>query len=104
MQKEKGNKQLRKQQENEARQIALDAHYKNVSENYSTELNESIKSIPFPGCTHLSNEAIGNLVSQYSNIMMINQGDTYVSMGMYEAAIGELYECVEHFAYSNESA
>lgn len=104
MQKKKVTEQLRKQQENEARQIALDAHYKNVSENYSTELTNLLNQSRFQDALNLSNEAIGNLVSPYSNIMMINQGDTYVSMGMYEAAIESYTSALNNFAYSNESA
>ena len=103
-QKKKVTEQLRKQQENEAHQIALDAHYKNVSENYSTELTNLLNQSRFQDALNLSNEAIENLVTPYSNIMMINQGDTYVSMGMYEAAIESYTSALNNFAYSNESA
>lgn len=104
MQKKKVTEQLRKQQENEAHQIALDAHYKNVSENYSTELTDLLNQSRFEDAINLSNEAIENLVTPYSNIMMINQGDIYVSMGMYEAAIESYMSARNNFVYSNESA
>lgn len=104
MQKKKVTEQLRKQQENEARQVALDAHYKNVSENYSTELTNLLNQSRFEDAINLSNEAIENLVTPYSNIMMINQGDIYVSMGMYEAAIESYMSARNNFVYSNESA
>jgi tetratricopeptide (TPR) repeat protein len=103
-QKKKVTEQLRTQQENEAHQIALDAHYKNVSENYSTELTNLINQSRFEDAINLSNEAIENLVTPYSNIMMINQGDIYVSMGMYEAAIESYMSARNNFVCSNESA
>ena len=95
---------MREQQENEARQVALDAHYKNISEKYSTELTNLLNQSRFSDALNLSNETIGNLVSPYSNIMMINQGDIYVRMGMYEAAIESYINAQNNFKYSNDSA
>lgn len=62
-QKKRASEQLSEQQENEARQIALDSHYKHVYENYSTELADLINQSRLSDAFNRSNEAIGNLVT-----------------------------------------
>jgi tetratricopeptide (TPR) repeat protein len=102
--KEKETEQLSKQQENAARQIALDANYKNISENYSTKIADLLNQSDINEALNLSNESIGALVSPYSNIMMITQGDIYMRLGKYQDAIESYNTAQTDFTYSNESA
>jgi tetratricopeptide (TPR) repeat protein len=103
-QMKKATEQLREQQENAARQIALDAHYKNVFENYSTNVTNILNQSGFDDALNLSNETIVNLVSPYSNIVMIRKGDIYSQMTKYEEAIESYKRAQTDFTYSNESA
>lgn len=102
-QKKKAAEQLRWQQENEARQVALDAHYKGVFENYSTKITNLLNKSNLSEAVDLSNETIGSLVSPYSNIVMIRKGDIYSQMGMYDAAIESYKRAQTEFTYSNDS-
>jgi len=102
--REKEEKQLLTQQENAARQTALDAYYKNTSENYSTKIADLLNQSDLNEALNLSNESIVALVSPYSNIMMITQGDIYMRLGRYQDAIESYKSAQTDFKYSNESA
>jgi len=103
-QEKKAAEQLRGQQENAARQTSLDAYYKNASENYSTKITDLLNQSNFNEALNVSNESISALVSPYSNIMMITQGDIYMRLGRYQDAIESYKSAQTEFTYSNESA
>jgi predicted negative regulator of RcsB-dependent stress response len=103
-QENKAAEQLRVQQENAARQTILDANYKNIFENYSTKIANLLNQSDFNEALNLSNESISALVSPYSNIMMITQGDIYMRLGKYQDAIDSYNSAQTDFTYSNESA
>jgi len=92
-----------KQHEDANRQLALDAHYKNLSENYTSNITLLLNQSKFADALNLSEEAIKHLISPYSNMMMISKGDVYTSMGRYEDAI-EIYQTSQKvFVYDNDS-
>ena len=91
-------------QQNKSNQLALDAHYKNLSENYTSNLTVLLNQSKFADALNLSDEAIKNLVSPYSNIMMISKGDIYTSMGRFEDAIESDQNAQKEFTYDNDSA
>lgn len=116
---------LLKQQENEARQAALDARYKALFENATIELqkleNESnniidnaSKEVKYLDAFRLLNNSSKELVSPYSNILLIYSGNILVKMStlsddhhkniMYTATASQCYvNARENFTYSNES-
>lgn len=104
MKEKRETEQLSRQQENAARQTSLDAYYKNASENYSTKIADLLNQSNFNEALNLSNESISALVSPYSNIMMITQGDIYMRLGRYQDAIESYNSAQTDFKYSNESA
>jgi hypothetical protein len=103
-QQENEIKQRAAQQEKMYNQLALDAHYKNLSANYTANLTILLNQSNFADALNLSNDAIKNLVSPYSNIMMISKGDIYTSMGRFEDAIQSDQNAQKEFTYDNESA
>lgn len=97
---------LRKQTEEQEKmkyQIALDAHYMNLSESYTSNLTILLNQSKFTDALNLSDDAIKDLVSPYSNKMLINKGDVYSSMGRYEDAISTYKNAQKEFAYINDS-
>ncbi|MGD0952984.1 MAG: hypothetical protein ABR985_11435 [Methanotrichaceae archaeon] len=90
-------------EENKSNQLALDAHYKSLSENYTANVTALLNQSKFNDALNLSNDAITNLVSPYSNIMMISRGDIYTSMGRYAEAIGSFQSAQANFTYDNDS-
>ena len=95
-------RELEKQAE-AANQLALDAHYKNISENYTSNLTVLLNQSKFADALNLSEEAIKHLVSPYSNMMMISKGDVFTSMGRYEDAIESYQTSQKVFVYDNDS-
>ena len=115
---------LRKQQEDEARQAALDAYYKALFENTTKELtnlvnesesatNSSIKEAKLLDALILINDSSANLVSPYRNMLAIYSGNILVKMSMLKdnrtnalniISALERYEYAQtNFTYSNES-
>lgn len=111
---------LRKQQEDEALQIALDAHYKALYENTTKELknlvNESgnVTYDKLADALRLMNNSSESLVSPYSNMMMVREGEILVQMSMLKdnqtnirniALAFERYNsALANFTYSNDSS
>jgi len=104
IQREKEERQKAAQQEKIYYQLALDAHYKNLSENYTSNLTVLLNQSMFDDALNLSDEAIKQLVSPYSNIMMISRGDIFTSMGRFEEAIESFQNAQKEFICDNESA
>jgi tetratricopeptide (TPR) repeat protein len=103
MQREEEAKQQKARQEKMYNQLALDAHYKNLSENYTANITSLLNQSKLSDALNLSNEATKNLVSPYSNIMMISRGDIYASMGSFEDAIESYQNAQNKFSYDNDS-
>jgi predicted negative regulator of RcsB-dependent stress response len=82
-----------------SKQLALDAHYKNLSENYTSNLTVLLNQSKFADALNLSDEAIKHLISPYSNI----KGDIYTSMDRFEDAIESYQNAQKEFTYDNES-
>ena len=115
---------LLKQLENEARQAALDAHYKALFDNTTNELqklvndsenttNSTLKEDKLLNALFLTTNASSKSVSPYRNILAIYSGDILVKMGTLNDnrtnAVNiinslERYEyATTNFTYSNES-
>ena len=116
---------LRKQQENEARQAALDAHYKALFENTTKELQKlenasnnitdnASKEAKLLDALWLLNNSSAYLVSPYSNMLSMSAGNILIEMSrlsddhhknlMTIALAGERYKnALTNFTYSNES-
>lgn len=84
-------------------QLALDAHYKNLSENYTSNITSLLNQSKFSDALNLSNEATKHLVSPYSNIMMVTKGDVLTRMGRFEDAIESDQNALKEFTYDNDS-
>jgi hypothetical protein len=103
MQREEAAKRRANEQERMQYQLDLDAHYKILFENYTSNLSILLNQSELNSALNLTDEAILHLVSPQSNIMMINKGDIFMRMGMYEKAI-EIYQNANTtFKYGNES-
>lgn len=122
--KEKEANRLKKQEENAARQAALDAHYKALFDNTTNELqklvndsenttNSTLKEDKLLDALFLTSNASSKSVSPYRNILAIYSGDILVKMGTLNNnrtnAVNiinslERYEyATTNFTYSNES-
>lgn len=86
----------------------LSVDYKNLSKDYANNLTALLnQSDRLNDALNLSNEAIANLVSPYSNTMMISRGDIYMRMGNYKEAITSYNSAQTNFTcdkldYSNK--
>jgi len=96
-------KQHAAQQERMNNQLALDAYYKNLSENYTANLTALMNQSKFDNALDLSNRYEYDLVSPYSNMMKITQGDICVIEGEYELAILKYETSQSNFVYDNDS-
>lgn len=116
---------LLKQQENEARQAALDAHYKDLFDNTTRELerledksrnttDNSSKEAYCQDALRLLNNSSAYLVSPYSNMLSMSAGNILIEMSrlsddhhknlLYIVAAGECYRNAQNnFTYSNGS-
>jgi tetratricopeptide (TPR) repeat protein len=103
MQRAEEAKRQTARQEKMYNQLALDAHYKNFSENYTTNITSLLNQSKLGDALNLSNEAIKNLVSPYRNIMMISRGDIYTGKGRFEDAIETYQNAQNKFSYDNDS-
>ena len=101
---EKIIKQRAAEQERMEYQLAVDAHYKNLSASYTSNLTVLLNQSKIADALNLSDEAIKQLVSPYSNIMIISKGDIYTTMGRFEEAIENYQNAQKEFTYSNDSA
>ena len=85
-----------------------EADYKNLLKDYTNNLTALLnQSDRLNDALNLSNEAIENLVSPYSNTMMISRGDIYMRMGKYREAITSYNSAQTNFTcdesdYSNK--
>ena len=111
---------LLKQLENEARQAALDAHYKALYENTTKELNNlasgstNVTYDQLADVLRLVNNSSKSLVSPYSNMMMVREGDILVQMSMLKGnqtnirnialAFDRYNSALTNFTYSNDSS
>lgn len=125
IQEKKEADRLIKQQENEARQAALDAHYKDLFDNTTRELerledksrnttDNSSKEAYCQDALRLLNNSSAYLVSPYSNMLSMSAGNILIEMSrlsddhhknlMTIVLAGEWYKnALTNFTYSNES-
>lgn len=103
MQREEAARLQANEHEKVQYQLALDAHYKILFENYTSNLSILLNQSNLTSALNLTDEAILHLVSPHSNIMMINKGDIFMRMGMYEEAIEVYQNSNTTFKYDNES-
>ena len=118
--KEKEANRLKKQEENAAHQAALDAHYKALYENTTKELNNlangstNVTYDQLADVLRLVNNSSKSLVSPYSNMMMVREGDILVQMSMLKGnqtnirnialAFDRYNSALTNFTYSNDSS
>ncbi len=118
--KEKEANRLQKQEENAAHQAALDAHYKALYENTTKELNNlangstNVTYDQLADALRLVNNSSKSLVSPYSNMMMVREGDILVQMSMLKGnqtnirnialAFDRYNSALTNFTYSNDSS